>query len=228
MMDSRSWKRAGVAALFAFAAACSDDNGLGPNGSLDLTADEAALVAESQADLMDGILDGEIEARPLIVSGSEASGLQPAFSMVPVTTEFEFSRSRPCRNGGQILAEGSGVHVADRETGVVTIDFSGDKTIDNCARARGDVVITINGGGTFQGHRMKVHGRYEGLQTNDQEGRFEWESSDGRSGECGYEIHVVWDPATHSKTITGFVCDRQIGRSVMRDGAAGNDAPADA
>jgi len=220
-MQNRNRRGTGLAALLVFAVACSDQSALGP-GQGDLQMSEALEIAEGQADLLDVVLDGEIDARPSVVSSAE-SGIAPALSAVPITTEFEFTRTRPCRNGGQIVATGSGTHVVDRETGSVTVDVAGEKSIERCARARGDLVITIDGGGTFAGHRHKENGHYVGLQTNDQEGRFTWETSDGRSGECGYEIHVVWDPATHTKSITGFVCDHEIDRTVTRGRSAGDD-----
>ncbi len=227
-MRTGNWKGAGLVALFAFATACSDDNSLAPaQGAQELQDAELSVIAETQADLLDGVLDGEIEARPLVVEAGATAGSEVAFSMVPITTTFTFERVRPCRAGGQIVATGQGTHVADRETGIVTLDFSGSKAIESCARARGDVVITLNGDGTFEGHRMKENGRYSGLQTNHQEGAFTWETSDGRSGECRYEIDAVWDPATHTKTITGFICDREINRTVTRDGAPGNDRASD-
>jgi hypothetical protein len=207
-----------LAALLVFATACSDD-AAGP-GSANLSVQEAADVAEGVVDALDGILDGEIGARPLVApDGANESGI--ALSSVPVVTEFSWNRSRECRNGGTVSASGSGTHTADRETRTVTLDFEGSKTITDCARARGDIVITIDGQGTFEGHRMKVNGQYSGLQTNDSAGSFSWETSDGRSGECSYELHVEWNPDTHTKTVTGFVCDREINRTVTRDRSAG-------
>ncbi len=218
----RHMKRTGVglAALFALVTAC-DDSTVGP-GAGDLADADAALIAEQQADLLDGILDGEMDARPSIIATGEVDGMV-SLSAAPIVTQFTFTRTRPCRNDGQVVATGSGTHTADRETGVVTLEFSGDKSIENCARARGDLVITINGQGTFEGFRKKVNGQYEGLQTNAQAGSFTWETSDGRSGECDYQLTVTWDPSTHTKTIVGFVCDHEINRTVTRDGRAGND-----
>jgi len=220
-MVDKHWKGLGIAALFAFASACSDSNTTAPGASGSLSTNEAADVAEGVADAMDGVLDGEIAARPLMAPRAGENGI--ALSMVPVTTTFEFTRTRPCRNGGQIVVTGQGTHVADRETGLVTLDFEGAKSIEDCARARGDLVVTLNGDGTFTGHRMKENGQFSGLQTNHQEGSFRWETSDGRSGACDYLIDVVWDPATHTKTITGFVCDHEINRTVTRDRSAGDD-----
>jgi hypothetical protein len=214
----------GLAALFALVTAC-DDSTVGP-GAGDLADADAALIAEQQADLLDGILDGEINARPALIGAGEIDGTV-SLSVAPIVTEFTFTRTRPCRNGGQVVASGAGTHTANRETGEVTLEFSGDKSIENCARARGDLVITINGEGTFEGFRKKVNGHFEGPQTNSQEGHFTWETSDGRSGECDYELTVTWDPATHTKTIVGFVCDHEINRTVTRDGAAGNDRGGD-
>lgn len=218
-MKKRNRMATGLGALLVFAVACGDQGTTGPAQG-DLQMSEALEIAEGQADLLDVVLDGEIDARPATAASGDAS---LALSSVPVTTEFEFTRTRPCRNGGQIVATGTGTHVVDRETGSVTVDIAGDKSIERCARARGDLVITIDGGGTFEGHRHKENRQYVGLQTNDQEGRFTWETSDGRSGECGYEIHVVWDPATHTKTITGFICDHEIDRTVTRGRSAGDD-----
>jgi len=223
-MDLRRWSGTGLAALLVFAAGCSDAPA-GPAGASSLTTAEIDDVAVDVADAMDGILDGEIDARPLVLPSDGSDAV--AASMIPVETTFEFTRTRPCRNGGQVVATGSGVHVADRETGVVTLDVSGDKSIEDCARARGDLVVTLNGSGTFEGHRQKENGHYVGLQTNDQEGSFGWETNDGRSGECAYEIHVSWDPETHTKTVTGFICDHEIDRTVTRGDAAGNDQGSD-
>jgi hypothetical protein len=211
----------GLAAVFALVTACSDS--VGPGASADLTEVDAALIAEDQADLLDGILDGEIDARPSVGTTGDAVDGLVSLSSAPIVTEFNFTRTRPCRNeGGQIVATGSGTHTADRETHTVTLAFSGSKSIENCARTRGDLVITINGDGTFEGFRKKVNGHYDGLQTNSQAGHFTWVTNDERSGECDYQLTVTWDPATHTKTVVGFVCDHEINRSVTRDGAAGN------
>lgn len=218
-MQRKQWMGLALAALFAVTTACQDDN-LGPvSGSQELSQQEASDVAEVTADAIDAILDGEIAANPLIV----ADGDQISFSAAPVTTTFSWTRERECRNGGMVSASGEGTHVADRATGEVTIDFSGTKTITDCARARGDLVVTINGSGSFQGHREKLNGQFVGIQTNDAQGSFSWVTSDGREGSCEYNLHTEWDPATHTKTITGFVCDKEINRTVTRDGSAGND-----
>lgn len=218
----RHMKRTGVglAALFALVTAC-EDSAVGP-GAGDLADADAQLIALDQADLLDGILDGEMGARPSLIGTGEVDGMV-SLSAVPIVTQFSFTRTRPCRVSGQVVATGSGTHTADRETGEVTLTFDGTKSIEDCARARGDVVITINGDGTFEGFRKKVNGKFEGLQTNAQAGSFTWETNDDRSGECDYQLTVTWDPATHTKTVVGFVCDREINRTVTRDGAAGND-----
>lgn len=221
-MRVRNWTGMAFAALFTFTTACQDDT-VGPTaGSLELSQSEIEDVAEMAADQIDLILDDETAANPSVVATGQ-SGLGISFSAAPVTTSFSWTRERECRNGGMVVANGQGTHVADRETGELTIDFSGDKTITDCARVRGDLVITINGAGIFDGHRHKLNGMFEGLQTNNASGSFNWVTSDGRSGECEYDIHVSWDPSTGIKTITGTVCDREINRTVTRDGAAGND-----
>ncbi|MDX1576990.1 MAG: hypothetical protein R3266_00830 [Gemmatimonadota bacterium] len=222
-MQRKRWMTTAMAALFAGTMACSDEDGLGPSGDVTLSPQEAGDVAELAADAVDGILDGELAANPLVAPAVEGDGGELSFSAAPVTTTFQFERERACRDGGLIVAQGEGTHVADRATGEVTLDIAGTKTITDCARARGDLVVTINGQGTFAGHRHKVNGEFVGLQTHEAAGSFTWETSDGRSGSCEYEINVTWDPATHTKTVTGFVCDREIDRTVTRDGRPGND-----
>ena len=221
-MRVRNWTGMAIAALFTFTVACHDDT-VGPiTSSQELSQSEIDDVAEMAADQIDLILDDETAANPLVVATGQ-SGLGISFSAAPVTTSFSWTRERECRNGGTVVANGQGTHVADRAIGELTIDFSGDKTITDCARARGDLVITINGGGIFDGHRHKLNGMFEGLQTNNASGSFSWVTSDGRSGACEYDIHVSWDPSTGTKTITGTVCGREVNRTVTRDGAAGND-----
>ena len=71
----RHMKRTGVglAALFALATAC-DDSTVGP-GAEDLADVDAELIALDQADLLDGILDGEINARPSLIGTGEVDGI---------------------------------------------------------------------------------------------------------------------------------------------------------
>ena len=113
---------------------------------------------------------------------------------------------------------GSGTRTHNRETHTVTTDFSGDKTINDCIRVRGDVQFTVNGQGTFAGHRMKVAGEWSGLQTNDQEGSLSYVTNDGRSKDCTYEIHRVADPEANTITVTGHICDHEINKTMEWDG----------
>lgn len=221
-MQKKNWMGMAFAALFVFTTACSDEQ-VGPlAGSVDLTDQESADVGELVVDQVDLILDDETAANPSVVSASNGSELI-SFSSVPVTTTFSITRERECRNGGNVTATGSGTHVADRAIPEVTLDFEGTKQMTDCAHARGDLVVTINGSGTFMGHRHRLNGAFEGLQTNDAAGTFTWSTNDERSGSCSYSIHAEWDPSTGIKTITGTVCDREINRTVTRDGNAGND-----
>ncbi len=188
-MRVRNWMGMAMAALFTVTAACQDDAvGLVTN-SQELSLSEVEDVAEMAADQIDLLLDDEISANPSVIA-TDQSGLGISFSAVPVTTNFSWDRERECRNGGLVSASGQGTRTVDRETGKLTIDFSGNKTTTDCARTRGDLVITINGTGIFDGHRHKLNGVFEGLQTNNASGSFNWVTSDGRSGACEYDLHV--------------------------------------
>lgn len=217
----------GLAALFVLFTACSDD-ALGPAGaSSSLQDTEASEIALAQADLLDGMLDVEMDGNPSVAPGAEGDDSGVAFANAPVSRTFSFTRTRECPEGGAIVASGRATHTADRETHTVTLEFEGEKDIQECAVVHGDVVITVDGGGTFEGFRKKVNGEYSGPQTNAQSGRFEWVTSDGRSGECTYALTVTWNPDTHTKSIVGHVCDREIDRTVTRDRAAGDHGRGD-
>lgn len=198
----------GLIALIALTAACSDD-AIGPEGPADLTAAERQFLAEESEELISGILGDEFASISASAASVSWDGAVAA-SIAPIVTEFTFNRTRPCRLGGQVVATGSGVRTADRETGVVEMTFEGTKSIEDCAHQRGDLVITLNGQGAFDGYRKKVNGEWEGLQTTNHSGFFSWITSDGREGECSFDLHSSYDPSTGILTITGEFCGAEV------------------
>jgi len=203
-----------LAAILAFSTACDSGSTALEDG--ELTAEESEFLAVESDELLNSLLGDQLAA--LGDEDVSASGgvLMAAFE--PIVTTFEFERTRPCRISGNVVAVGSGTRSVDRETQTVITDFSGNKSINDCVRVRGDLTFTVNGGGSFQGHRMKVEGAWSGLQTNDQEGTLSFVVSDGRTKECTYEIHHVADPATHTITVTGHFCDHVIDKTMEWDG----------
>ena len=223
-----------LATLLTVIAACQD-NTVAPDPVTQeqrLTAEEAADIAEQAVDVIDWVLDGETDANPLIVPSDQSSDLALTMSRVPVTREFSWAREHECWGGGTFYARGAGTKTGDRDTGELTIEYEGGKGHNNCTRPRrakdrdsqeAKVLVTIDGRGTFSGYRHKVKGRFEGIQTHDAAGAFDWVVNDDRSGSCTYELHVEWDPSPHTKTIKGHMCDRDIDRTVTRTERAGRE-----
>lgn len=217
------------ALLLAVATACSDDVPTGPATAGDgLSADEAEFLAEETDRALDGVLGGLL---------GEATATAPAASAepagVPVTTTFTFERTRPCPEGGQIVVEGSGERVVDRELGNAEMTVEGTKTIDACAFARtardrdddeeGDVIIyTINGRLEFNAHWLRENHELAEAEKN-VVGGFTIETNDGRTKECTVELHTVFHPETNSVTVTGQICDRIIDHTWSRDGRGRDD-----
>ncbi len=182
----------------------------------ELTPEEAEFLAVETDEMLNSLLGDQLTALGDQEVATSNGLIRAAFE--PVVTRFEFERTRPCRAGGSVVATGTGTHTHDRETQTKITDFEGHKSIIDCARTRGDLVLTVNGEGSFQGHRMKVAGEWSGLQTNDQEGTLTFSTSDGRIKECTYEIHRVADPEAGTITITGHICDKVIDKTMEWDG----------
>ena len=95
------------------------------------------------------------------------------------------------------MFNGSGTHSRDRETQTTITDFGGEKTINDCIRVRGDLSFTVSGGGTFEGHRMKVAGQWSGLQTNGQAGTLVYTVSDPAELPSQSELHQALRDTIH-------------------------------
>lgn len=201
----------GVTALIVLVTACEDGATVGPDDGA-LEAGEVEFLAEETESSFEGLFESE-----LVLSVQEASADGVLLSLKasePLVTTFEFERERPCRGGGSVTVEGEGQKVADRDSHTVELTVAGEKKIEDCARQRGDVVITTNGEAEFELFRRKVEGEFDGLQTTDVAGEISYETSDGRSGECEFDLHVVGDPDAGTKTITGTFCDREVDRVI--------------
>ncbi|MFQ5691139.1 MAG: hypothetical protein ACE5HQ_12815 [Gemmatimonadota bacterium] len=208
----------GIAAILAVAAACSDGS-TGPlNTNESLSGAEGDFLVQASDELMDGILGDQLSSMSADVSAPQ--GLSLSTSAADIVTTFTFERTRPCRNGGEVVLSGSGKRTFNPETKVMEMTVSGDKTITRCARTRRnvDVVITITGNGTFDAFRRKVNRKFDGIQTTNHAGEFSYFTSDGREGSCEFDLHAEADPETHTKTITGTFCGRDVNRTVQWDG----------
>ncbi|MEZ4417792.1 MAG: hypothetical protein R3E10_18695 [Gemmatimonadota bacterium] len=198
----------------ALLSACSDST---TDPSATLALDEAEFLAIESDALLAGLIGLQFAAL-------EQSALATAADLVlgtaaePVVTSFDFTRTAPCRAGGQTVVVGSGTRTFDRDTRLMEMDASGTRSIEDCARVRGDVTFSTNGSGRWDAHRRRINGVPDGLQTLDQSGGFTVTASDGRSEECDYELHRSFDPSSGQVTLSGTVCGREIDRVFPHDG----------
>ena len=198
-----------VLALAAVALAGCEDV-LGTDG--DLTDDE-----------VEGLAD-DIVATSFDVTGPDASAVDAdrtvdahIVAADPITSRTEFVTTRSCPAGGQLVVQGTREREWDRETRSGTSDLSLTKTHEDCARTlrRAHVTIALNGAPNVavKAHHAWQNGHRVGLQTLSMEGRVDWETSDGRSGTCAIDVDAVFDPETHTRTVTGTICHRTIERT---------------
>ncbi|MDX1673758.1 MAG: hypothetical protein R3314_03055 [Longimicrobiales bacterium] len=196
-----------ILALGAIALAGCEDV-LGTDG--ELTADEIHVLAD---DIVAASFDVTGPAATADASTVDAERV----SADPITSRTEFVTIRSCPLGGQLVVEGTREREWDRETRSGSSDLSLTKTHEDCARTlrRADVTITLNGAPNVavEAHHAWENGRRVGLQTLGIQGAIDWETDDGRSGVCTLDVDAVFDPETHTRTVTGTVCDRTIERT---------------
>ena len=209
---TKSFSSLAVAASLLLVAACDDTTtAVAPT----LDAADAEFIALANDAVLGGILAGQFAALNTdeLVAASNPT-LQAAAA--PIVTTFNFTRTAPCAAGGQVVATGEGTRTRDRDTQTMEMDVSGEKAFEACVRVRGDLSITVNGGGTFEAFHKKISGAWSGPQTLNQVGSFVAEASDGRVEDCDYELSRVFDPDTNQTTITGMICGNEIDRVVER------------
>lgn len=200
-------------------AAC--DDGAGPAGT--------ALTSEEIATLSDAMVESDFAATGEVAATDTETGtvsLDPSVAPGPVTTTTEFTVTRTCPVGGQVVMEGSHVRVWDRATHSGSSHLSLTKTHEECARSLRRVTITVNGDPNIavEAHHEWAHGQRFGAQTLSIQGGFTWFTDDGREGACSIDIEASFDPETRTRTVVGTFCDRTIDRTTTweADGGGGS------
>ena len=202
-----------IPALVVLALAACDD-AAGPDAG-DLSAAEVAALSDAMVDA-DFALTGDVAA------ADAATGLPVAAE--PITATTEFTRTRTCPAGGQVVVEGSHVRVWDRDTHSGSSDLALTKTHQACARTVDAVTITLNGDPdvAVEAHHAWADGQRDGPQTLTMLGAVAWSADDGREGRCTIDVSAVFDPDTHTRTVTGTFCDRTFQRTTTWTGMGGN------
>lgn len=190
------------AALLLAAAACSDSTGL--NGGIS-QADANQLAAD--IDASSNLGTGDVGLGATFSIGVDGSGSAAAITLVPFPINNQFTVTKQCPRGGQVVIAGSVTGTGDRTTHSLTLDANATRTDTNCAFDTRDGILTISGNPNiaYTGHLNIVNGALSGLQTQTHKGSFTW-SRTGGSGTCDVDITSSYDPATHTVTVTGSFC----------------------
>jgi hypothetical protein len=132
-----------------------------------------------------------------------------------VSSTLEFTRTVSCPLGGQVVLEGIRTREWDFDTWSGYMDFELTKTHESCvrpAREAEDVSITLDGAPDVlvSVHHEWADGQRTGIQSMSLLGAIDWVTSDGRSGTCEIDVEASFDPETHTRTVTGTVCDHAV------------------
>ena len=193
------------AALVLAVAACDQSTGL--SGSLS-QADANQLAADMDAVSTLGTSDFGLGAS---FSVNVGSGSAAATVSAPIAINNQFTVTKQCPEGGQVVIAGSVVGTGDRTTHNLTLETNATRTDTNCAFQTRNGVLTINGNPnlTFKGNLNIVNGLPSGVQTQTHKGSFTW-ARVGGSGTCDVDLTSSFDPATHTATVTGSFCGRTV------------------
>ncbi len=173
----------------------------------------------SQADANQ--LAGDIDAVSTL--GTSDFGLGPSFSInvgsgsatssvsAPITINNQFTVTKQCPQGGQVVLAGSVVGSGDRTTHNLTVETNATRTDTNCAFQTKDGVLTLNGNPNiaYKANLNIVNAALSGVQTQTHKGSFKW-SRIGGSGTCDVDLTSSYDPATHTATVTGSFCGHTV------------------
>jgi hypothetical protein len=194
------------AALVLAAAACSDSTGV--NGGIS-QADANQLAADIDANSTIG--SGDVGLGAVFSIGVDQSGASASVATAPFPINNQFTVTKQCPRGGQVVIAGSVTGTGDRTTHNLTLDANATRTDTNCAFDTRNGVLTLSGNPNiaYTGHLNIVNGALSGLQTQTHKGSFTW-SRTGGSGTCDVDISSSYDPSTHTVTVTGSFCGRIV------------------
>jgi len=209
-MERHAFLSALTLAALALVAGCSDDTVAPPaGGTADVSASELADVVLQTDLLTEQVVNEQLAAMSTVAPSTTGDG-----GGVSGTRTVTFSRSRACPGGGQMSMAGTLIRTFDADTGVMEAESSGTRTRDDCTFARGETTITVNAQSQWDSFRRRVDGVPDGLQTSHYYGSKHVVRSDGHERSCEFDVTVVRDPATHSRTLDGFVCGTEVHRTV--------------
>src|SRR3954469_18348405 len=194
------------AALILAVAACSDS--VGVNGGI---SQAAANQLAADLDASSSLGSGDVGLGAVFSVGVDGSGSAAATTSVPFPISNQFTVTKQCPRGGQVVIAGSVTGTGDRTAHSLTLDANATRTDTNCAFDTRNGVLTLSGNPNiaYTGHLNIVNGVLTGPQTQTHKGSFTWARTGG-SGTCDVDITSTYDPATRTATITGSFCGRAV------------------
>jgi len=195
------------AALVLAVAACDQSTGL--SGGIS-QADANQLAADMDAVSTLGTSDFGLGAS-FSVSVAPGSGSAATATSAPIAINNQFTVTKQCPQGGQVVIAGSVVGSGDRTTHDLSLETNATRTDTNCAFQTRDGVLTLNGNPNiaYKANLNIVNGLLSGVQTQTHKGSFTW-ARVGGSGTCDVDLTSSFDPATHTATVTGTFCGHTV------------------
>ncbi len=201
------------AGLLLTIAACDQSTGLSAGIS---QADANQLAADVDAVSTLGTADVGLGASFSIVTNGSGSASVVA---APIPINNQFTVTKQCPKGGQVVIAGTVTGTGDRTTHSLTLEAAGTRTDTDCAFDTKNGVLTLNGNPNiaYDGKLNIVNGALSGLQTQTHKGSFKWARTGG-SGTCDVDLASSYDPATHTVTVTGTFCGKTVNVTRTRGG----------
>ncbi|MEX2109608.1 MAG: hypothetical protein WD802_03295 [Gemmatimonadaceae bacterium] len=197
---------------FVFAlAACETFTGLSGSEISQADANELAAALDENATL-----------------GASDFGLGPSFSMnvgenasaavsVPVMFNNDFSVTKQCPRGGQVVIAGTISGTSHRATHDLSVHAVASRTDANCAFQTRRGVLTLYGNPDidYDGNLNIVAGQLSGVQTQTHKGSFTWTRA-GVTNTCDVDLTSSYNPETRTATVSGTFCGHTVDISRTR------------
>lgn len=204
-MIKRSYLVCGAGLLLAIAA-CDKSTGLS-TGISQSDADQLA----ADMDALSTLGTADFGLGPSFSVSVDGSGASASVSTAPITIDNQFTVTKQCPQGGQVVIAGRTTGTGDPTTHSLSVETVATKTDTDCAFQTKHGIVTLNGNPNiaYDGKLNIVNGALSGLQTQTHKGSFTW-ARGSASGACDVDLSSSYDPATHTVTVTGTFCGHTV------------------
>lgn len=190
----------------------------------DVTGSDAGLDADEVSQLSESVVLQTFGATSEVATaGASYDDGTASLRLADLTATTQFTHTRSCVLGGQVVNEGTRVREWDRTERSGSMELEMTRTHQECARplrwqapqTDDGVTVTLTGapGVEVNARHEWQHGQRHGFQSLSMEGAIDWSTDDGRSGTCTIDIETEFDPATWTRTTVGTFCNHEIDRT---------------